>query len=108
MTESAGYEAVRRVAREQRPSWLTTIRACHDTIEKQVAAGLVDHTCARWVKNHTGVRVASLRPLVVWGVLERKRWGVVDGHDLDTGGRRVYYLMPDRSGVARALADLGE
>lgn len=106
VTQSHGYEAVHRVAREQHPAWRGVIRACHDAIEKQVAAGKADHTCAVWIKNQTGVQVSSLRPLVTWGVLERKRWGVVDGVDLDESGR-IYYLMPDRPGVARALAELG-
>ncbi len=106
VTESRGCEAVHRVAREQHPAWLGVIRACRDAIEQQVAGGGVDHTCAVWIKNQTGVQVSSLRPLVNWGVLEHKRWGVVDGVDLDESGR-IYYLMPDRPGVARALAELG-
>jgi len=105
MPES-GYNAVQRVAREQRPQWLGVIRACHDAIAEQVAGGNVEYTCPAWIKNFTGVQVRSLRPLVAWGVLERKRWGVVDGHDLDASGR-AYYLMPDRPGVARALVELG-
>jgi len=102
VAESPGYEAVQRVAREQHRAWLGVIRACHDAIEKQVATGGVDHTCAVWIKNLTGVQVSSLRPLVTWGALERKRWG---SDDVETG-RRVYYLMPDRPGVGRALAEL--
>ena len=106
MPRSSGYNAVSYVAREQRPQWLDVIRACHDAIEKQVAAGNVEHTCPAWIKNLTGVQVRSLRPLVTWGVLERKQWGVVNGHDLDASGR-AYYLMPDRPGVAQALEKLG-
>jgi len=106
MPDSSGYNAVQGVAREQCPEWLGVIRACHDAIEKQVAAGNVEHTCPAWIKGHTGLQVRSLRPLVAWGVLERKRWGVVDGQNLDASGR-AYYLMPDRPGVARALAKLG-
>jgi hypothetical protein len=103
VVESPGYEAVQRVAQEHDPAWLGVIRVCHDAIEKQVTAGGDDYTCAKWVKNLTGVQVSSLRPLVTWGVLEHKRWG---SDDLDTSGRR-YYLMPDRSGVRRALLELG-
>jgi hypothetical protein len=102
VAESSGYEAVQRVAREHHDAWLGVIRAVHDAIEKQVAAGNDDHTCAKWIRDLTGVQVSSLRPLVTWGVLERKRWG---SDDLDTSGRRVCYLMPGRPGVQRALAD---
>jgi hypothetical protein len=104
VAESPGYEAVQRVAREQHPAWLGVIRVCHDAIEKQVATGGVEHTCAAWIKNLTGVQVSSLRPLVTWGVLEHKRWG---SDDVGTSGRRIYYLMPDRPGVRRALTELG-
>jgi hypothetical protein len=106
MPQTSGYNAVQSVAREQRPQWLGVIRAIHDAIEKQVAAGRDEWTCPAWVKGYTGVQVQSLRPLVTWGVLERKRWGLVDGHNLDASGR-AYYLMPDRPGVARALVELG-
>jgi hypothetical protein len=57
-----------------------------------------------WITNLTAVQVSTFRPLVPWGVLEHKRWGVVDGQDLDASGR-VYYLMPDRPGVVRPLTD---
>jgi hypothetical protein len=104
VTESPGYEAVQRVADEHHHAWRGVIRACHDAIEKQVARGDVDHTCAKWIKDSTGVQVSTLRPLVDWGVLAHKRWGT---DDLERSGRRVYYLMPDRTGVDRALAELG-
>jgi hypothetical protein len=107
LAESSGYEAVRRVALDQSPLWLGVIRACYETIEKQVAAGFDEYTCAAWVRSDTGVQVPSLRALVSWGVLQRKRWWTAaDGPNLEASDQRVYYLMPDRPGVDRALTEL--
>jgi hypothetical protein len=100
------YEAVKRVGQERPGRWLRVIRDCHDTLAWQERAGLADHICAAWVTKQTGHKTPPLTPLVRWGVLERKKWGVVEGHDLDVSGRN-YYRMPDRSGVRRALEELG-
>jgi hypothetical protein len=101
----AGYESVTRVAQEH-PNWLQTIRDCYEQLGRQEAEGGVDHTCVKWIAARSGRQPPNLGPLVRWGVLTKKKWGVVSGVDLDVSGR-AYYQMPDRRGVGRALDALG-
>jgi hypothetical protein len=100
-----GYDSVMRVAQEH-PRWLQTIRDCYDQLELQKVEGGTDHACAKWIAARSGRPATNLAPLARWGVLSKKKWGVVNGVDLDASGR-VYYEMPDRAGVVRALDDLG-
>ena len=90
-----GYEEVKRLAKE-RPDWLPIVKACYDE------AGETEGPFAgRWVNERLGGgwNFPSLRLLVGYGILR---------HEYSTRAkRRGYYTMPSRSGVGRALHELG-
>lgn len=102
---SDGYDAVIRIADDD-GEWLWTIRACFDSIARNEALGEgVVWTDEKWIEMSTGQRPRKLAPLVGLGVLVEKVWYDAAGREL-ARSRRVYYEMPDREGVGRALDEL--
>jgi hypothetical protein len=99
---SGGYEGTIRLAMENRYyrgmfggqyDWLEVVKACYEV------AGRVDEFAGAWIANKIGW-FPSLRKLVKYGILEKRGETV-------RRGSRAYYAMPDRSGVERALRELG-
>ena len=90
------YDGVMRLAKE-RPDWLPIAKACYETaMEYGEFAGSWALEEARkqgiyWFPN--------LKPLVTYSILKHT--------DTTRGGRRAYYIMPEQSGVGRALHQLG-
>lgn len=90
----SGYDAVRTIAKE-RPEWMDVVRASFQ--EAQTS----ERFAGAWVLERLGRWAPSLQMLTRYGVIEK------DGEST-RGGRRAYYRMPDREGVARALRELGD
>jgi hypothetical protein len=103
---TSGYDAVMDIAGNA-AAYLCTIRACYDWIARQEAKGddvlWVDE---KWIEMSTGRTPRTLRKLADLGVLEEKFFYDERGRRLPNP-KRVYYFMPDRSGVGRALEELG-
>jgi len=93
---SQGYLAVHRLAREH-PEWIPIVRAC-----LREAKRVKGDFAGAWVLEEAkkeGVRwFPNLRILVSYGILQRTY--------VTRAGRRAYYVMPDISGVERALSEL--
>lgn len=90
--------AVRRLAVEH-PEWLPVLEAAVAVAERQEAHG--GEFAGAWVLEQLhrqgGPRwVPNLRILVSYGLLEKSGAATM-------GGRRAYYRMPDRTGVAEAI-----
>jgi hypothetical protein len=97
MKMSAGYNAVKRLARE-RPDWLPIVEACFEEAKEtngEFAGAWVLERARRkgigWFPN--------LRLLVSYGILKHE--------DTVRGGRRAYYTMPDPEGTEKALRESG-
>lgn len=92
---SAGYNGVKRLARE-RPGWLPIVAACLE--EAKESKG---EFAGAWVlerANKLGIPwFPNLRLLVGYGILKHE--------DTTRGGRRAYYTMPDIEGVENALRE---
>ena len=86
---SPTYDTVKALVREH-PEWLPIIRACCDLSQRH------GEFAGAWVE--VGYWFPSLRPLASRGILERMGGS--------RGGKRAYYRMPDREGVAKAVAEL--
>lgn len=103
---TSGYHTVTDIAGNA-AEYLWTIRACYDWIARQEARGdevlWVDE---KWIEMSTGHAPRKLRKLADMGVLEEKFFYDDEGRQLPNP-KRVYYLMPDRAGVGRALEELG-
>jgi hypothetical protein len=84
--------------------WRWTIRACCDWIARREAQrNEVLSVDEKWVEMSTAKRPLKLKPLVGYGILERKSWCDQAGKKVEKQGRRALCLMPDRPGVGRAL-----
>ena len=87
------YQGTRALAAE-RPEWVPILRAAYE-----LAGQGTGRFAAKWVLEHAGTWAPGLRPLVTYGILSKSG-------ESTRGGSRSYYVMPDRPGVARALAEL--
>lgn len=95
-----GYSATIQLA-EQQPEftdgvgnickWLDVVKDCYEMTQK------TNEFAGAWIANKGWF--PSLRTLVKYGILEKT--------DTSRGGRRAYYIMPDRDGVGKALKELG-
>jgi len=79
-----GYNGVKR---------LPIVKECYDAANRYV------EFAGAWVAGKIGW-FPGLRLLVKYGILQKEGESV-------RGGRRAYYTMPDRSGVEKALHELG-
>lgn len=92
-------EAIRRLAVEN-PDWMLVLDAALAVAERSQAHG--GEFAGAWVLAEVQARggpgwFPNLRILVSYGLLEKSGAST-------RGGRRAYYRMPDREGVAQALA----
>lgn len=71
--------------------WLTVVKSCYEVSEK------TKEFAGSWIANKGWF--PSLRTLAKYGIVEKT--------DTTRGGRRAYYIMPDRDGVRKALKKLG-
>lgn len=102
----SGYEAVMRLARDpevkvqpaffgKEIDWLAVVRACYEEAERLGG----ERFAGAWIVDKVGW-FPGLKKLERYGVLKKEGETV-------RGGRRAYWTMPDREGVARALRELG-
>jgi hypothetical protein len=97
---SNGYGGTIRLAKEN-PNfkdplgnigdWLIVVKTCYDVSEK------TKEFAGSWIANKSWF--PSLRTLAKYGIVEKT--------DTTRGGRRAYYIVPDRDGVGKALKELG-
>jgi hypothetical protein len=92
MFDPSGHTATRIFLREH-PDWADVVRACWEE------AGDYDTFPGTFVLERVGRWLPSLRTLAAAGVIEKVR--------TTRQGRRAYYRMPDREGVAKALREIG-
>jgi hypothetical protein len=94
-------QAVRRLAQEH-PDWLPVLEAAVSVAADVEQTG--GEFAGAWVlaeleKRGRNVWIPNLRRLASYGLIEKSGPST-------RGGRRAYYRMPDRAGIARALEEL--
>ncbi len=98
---SDGYTGTKQLAMKQPEfrdphgnigNWLKVVKGCYEEADK------TKEFAGAWIKDIVGW-FPSLRTLAKYGIVVKTR--------TRRGGRRAYYIMPDRDGVGRALKELG-
>jgi hypothetical protein len=93
----SGYAAVMKLSNED-PGWLPYVSAAYRVAQKQ---GEYEFTGSDVLDEMQPPAWApSLKALARWGILAHVR--------TTRGGKKAWYLMPDREGVGRALAEIGK
>jgi len=101
LMKSRGYIGTKRLVAD-RPDWIEVVEECLKTSDEAQRYNGEFPGARVWkvMKEKNKYLFPNLKPLVTYGILRKT--------DSSRGGRRAYYVMPDRNGVRRALTELNE
>ncbi|MCL5006888.1 MAG: hypothetical protein M1153_01975 [Patescibacteria group bacterium] len=95
------YTGTKRLAGDLGKEWLGVVKACLEATGRfhgEFAGAWVWQDMKEKMGGENERPFPNLKPLVSYGILQKT--------GSSRGGRRAYYVMPDKEGVERALREL--